>query len=104
MQTVHDRDSNGTRVAWLGWGEDPPRFVIVLIEKDYAENRQPEFQHIGMAVESRAEVDAIFAAAQAAGIDGLWPPVDAGAIVGYYCGVPDPDGNLVEFSYGQRIG
>ncbi|MCZ6873564.1 MAG: VOC family protein, partial [bacterium] len=23
---------------------------------------------------------------------------------GYYCGVRDPDGNMVEFSYGQPLG
>ena len=34
-------------------------------------------------------------------IDG---PRDAGPIVGYYCIVNDPDGNLVEFSHGQSLG
>lgn len=104
MKIVHDRTSDGLRVVWLGWGEDPPAFVIVLIEKPYELNRQPEWQHIGMAVASLSEVDAIHACAVQDGVGGTWPPVDAGAIVGYYCGIPDPDGNMVEFSYGQRIG
>jgi hypothetical protein len=30
-------------------------------------------------------------------------PHDAGPIVGYYCIVRDPDGNQVEFSFGQPI-
>ncbi len=104
MVVVHERREESGRVAWLGWGEDPPTFVIVLLEKDYESNRQPPWQHIGMAVDSRAEVDAIHARAQADGVSGLWPPVDGGPVVGYYCGLPDPDGNMVEFSHGQRIG
>lgn len=104
MRVVHDRQEHDTRVAWMGWGEDPPKFVIVLIAGDYEKNVQPPWQHIGMAVDSHDEVDRIHARAQADGIAGLWPPVEASAIVGYYCGVPDPDGNVVEFSFGQRIG
>lgn len=105
MRVVHDRtDSDVNRVVWLGWGEDPPKFVIVLLAQPYEVNRQPPWQHLGMSVDSRAEVDAAYAQAQAAGLQNLWPPVDGGPIVGYYCGVPDPDGNMVEFSFGQRIG
>ncbi len=104
MRVVHDRLSDDTRVKWLGWGEDPPRFVIVLLASAYQTNVQPPWQHIGMAVDSRSEVDAIYAKAKADGLENLWPPVEAGPIVGYYCGVGDPDGNIVEFSYGQRIG
>ena len=104
MKTVHDRTTEGQRVMWLGWGEDPPMFVIVLIARPYEHNNQPPWQHIGMAVDSRDEVDQIFRLAERDGVPDLWPPVDAGPIVGYYCGVPDPDGNMVEFSFGQRIG
>lgn len=104
LKVVHERHDGEKHVVWLGWGEDPPTFVIVLLQEDYARNEQPPWQHIGMAVSSRAEVDAIYGRAVADGLAGLWPPVDAGAMVGYYCGVPDPDGNMVEFSYGQRIG
>lgn len=104
MQVVHQRRDEGARVAWMGWGEDPPRFVIVLIEQPYEQNVPPPWQHIGMAVESRDEVDAIHLRAMADGITQLWAPTDAGPIVGFYCGVLDPDGNMVEFSFGQRIG
>ncbi len=103
MRIVHQREET-TPVAWMGWGEDPPRFVIVLLERDYTRNEQPEWQHIGMAVESRAEVARLHALAVADGAPVTWPPTDAGEIVGYYCGIRDPDGNMVEFSFGQRIG
>ncbi|MGE3182422.1 MAG: VOC family protein [Phycisphaerae bacterium] len=104
MGVVHERESDDTRVVWLGWGEDPPTFVIVLIEIDYEANIQPPMQHIGLSVSSREVVDQIYQRALRAGLPDLWQPVDAGEIVGYYCGVPDPDGNRVEFSHGQRIG
>ena len=104
MRIVHEREEEGVRVAWLGWGEDPPKFVVVLLQQDYETNRQPPWQHIGMAVDGRQEIDAAHGKAVADGIDGAWPPVDGGPIVGYFCGVPDPDGNMVEFSFGQRLG
>jgi len=104
MRVIHERTENGVHVAWLGWGEDPPKFVIVLLEEPYERNVQPPWQHIGMAVDSRAEVDAAYAKAQEDRLSRTWPPTDAGPIVGYFCGVADPDGNLVEFSFGQRIG
>jgi catechol 2,3-dioxygenase-like lactoylglutathione lyase family enzyme len=105
MKIVHDRaDADTNRVVWLGWGEDPPSFVIVLLGAGYDTNVQPPWQHIGMAVDSREEVDEIYNRARADGLPNLWEPIDAGEIVGYYCGIPDPDGNMVEFSHGQRIG
>lgn len=104
MRVVHERESDGQRIVWLGWGEDPPKFVIVLLSGDYEQNIQPPWQHLGMSVDSRDEVDRLHQLALTDGIQNVWPPLDAGPIVGYYCGVPDPDGNVVEFSHGQRIG
>jgi catechol 2,3-dioxygenase-like lactoylglutathione lyase family enzyme len=104
MRIIHERTENGVHVAWLGWGEDPPKFVIVLLEERYEQNVQPPWQHIGMSVDGRDEVDAAHAKALEDRISATWPPVDGGPIVGYFCGVADPDGNLVEFSFGQRIG
>ena len=34
----------------------------------------------------------------------MWEPRDDAYPVGYYCGVRDPDGTCVEFSYGQPLG
>ncbi len=33
-----------------------------------------------------------------------WAPRQEPYPVGYYCGLRDPDGNFVEFSYGQPLG
>jgi catechol 2,3-dioxygenase-like lactoylglutathione lyase family enzyme len=103
MRIVHDR-TDEFRVVWLGWGEDPPRFVIVLLGRDYPRNQQPPWQHIGMALDSREAVDQVYQRGLQDGLTGGWPPTDGGPVVGYYCGLPDPDGNMVEFSFGQRLG
>jgi len=44
--------------------------------------------------------------AQQAESDGLliWPPREDPFPVGYFCGVKDPSGNYIEFSYGQPLG
>ncbi len=104
MRVVHDRRGKAEGVVWLGWGEDPPKFVLVLLARPYDQNVQPPWQHIGMAVDAREQVDQVFERAEADGLANLWRPTDGGPIVGYYCGLPDPDGNRVEFSFGQRIG
>lgn len=103
MRVVHERQDQ-SHVVWMGWGEDPPRFVIVLIQKPYEQNIQPPWQHMGLAVDPRDEVNAVHQRAEADGLAELWPPTDGGPVVGYFCGLLDPDGNRVEFSYGQHIG
>ena len=103
MQIIHDR-TDDFRVVWMGWGEQPPRFALVLLDKSYERNEPPPLQHIGIAVDRREDVDAVAALARADGLDVPWPPVDAGPIVGYFCGFHDPDGNVVEFSHGQPLG
>ena len=34
----------------------------------------------------------------------VWEPREEPYPVGYYCGIRAPDGNMVEFSYGQPLG
>ena len=51
----------------------------------------------------RDAVDAMAEKARAAGYL-VWEPRQEPYPVGYYCGVRDPDGNMVEFSYGQPLG
>jgi hypothetical protein len=58
--------------------------------------------HFGYDLPSRAAVDEMAARAQAAGVLDQGP-LEAGPIVGYFCMLRDPDGNLVEFSHGQPI-
>lgn len=98
---VHERVST-TRVVWLGDGLRP--FVLVLVAATSAvEHPLGPFAHLGIAVESRARVDAIAARARADGILRSGPH-DDGPPVGYWCFVTDPDGHTIEFAYGQHVG
>lgn len=113
LQPIHSRgghlDSKGhkhTRVAWMGNEPRPgmqPEFVIVLLETDEPPGPTSLFDHLGFALDSREKVDAIAARGKAAGIL-HWPTMDHGGVVGYLCGLRDPDGNVVEFSFGQALG
>jgi len=77
--------------------------VLVLLEHGVDSPPGPTtLQHLGFAVASREEVDRAAAAARAEGVLVL-EPLYAGPIVGYFCLIEDPDGNHVEFSYGQPI-
>ena len=79
-------------------------FIFVIMpgghDRGLAEN---DYSHFGFALSSRAEVDAIADRARQVGCL-IWEPRDEPYPVGYYCGVRDPAGNYVEFSYGQPLG
>ncbi len=105
MRIVHERDDGaGGRVVWLTEPGRESAFIFVLLAggpgRDQAER---DYSHFGFALDSRAAVDAMAARAEAAGCL-AWPPRQEPYPVGYYCGLRDPDGNFVEFSYGQPLG
>lgn len=102
LHVVHEREDDGVRVAWLGEKQTGNDFVIVFIAVPAPEAQAHFADHLGYDVASRDEVDAIAARAKDLGILHV-PATDGGAVIGYYCMVADPDGNLVEFSHGQPI-
>lgn len=104
LTIVHDRVSHGHRVVWLAERGREQDFIIVLLPGGPGRN-QPDrdYSHLGFALADRAAVDVIADRARQDGIL-VWEPVDEPYPVGYYCGVRDPDGNMVEFSYGQPLG
>ena len=77
-------------------------FVLLLGGQGHA---QPEsdLSHFGFAVGSRNDVDDIAARGRTAGCL-AWDPKDFPYPVGYRCALRDPDGYIVEFSYGQPLG
>lgn len=99
---VHRRVEDGVTVAWMGEEARPGEFVVVLLGLPVPRGDGP-VAHLGYAVGSRADVDAAAARGRAEGID-VEGPVEGGPVVGYYCMLADPDGNQVEFSYGQALG
>ncbi|MCX2980755.1 VOC family protein [Halieaceae bacterium IMCC14734] len=104
MVLTHDRNDKGKRIVWLAEPGREKEFIVVLIPGGPGRNQiDTDFSHLGFAVESIAAVDAIAQKARAAGLL-EWEPRQEPYPVGYYCGIRDPDGNFVEFSYGQPLG
>jgi catechol 2,3-dioxygenase-like lactoylglutathione lyase family enzyme len=104
MRECHRREDHDLGVVWLAEPGRENEFIIVLIGggRDTAQ-AEDDFGHLGFAVESRAEVDRLAALAEKEGRL-VWPPRQEPYPVGYYCGVRDPGGRCVEFSYGQPLG
>lgn len=104
LKVVHRRvDPNtGFRAIWIG---EDLKFVIVAFEGDKKpiQSIVKPLSHLGFSLSSRDEVDKI---AQVAKEEGLlnYGPVYFDNVVGYICEVLDPDGNSVEFSFGQELG
>lgn len=104
IHVVHRRTGDsGGEVAWLTDEDLHKRFVVVLIEMDDDNGALRSANHLGFAVDSRVEVDAIAERARKEDIL-RFEPRDAGPVVGYLCVIEDPDGNSIEFSYGQELG
>ena len=104
MIITHDREDDGKRVVWLAEAGREEEFIMVLIPGGPGRNQSADdFSHLGFAMDSEAAVDGIAAKARSAEIL-EWEPRREPWPVGYYCGVRDPDGNFVEFSYGQPLG
>lgn len=104
LHLVRDRSSGGHRVVWLAEKGREREFILVLMPGGPGRNQMTsDYSHLGFALGSREAVDAVADKARKEGIL-VWEPVDEPYPVGYYCGVKDPDGNFVEFSYGQPLG
>jgi catechol 2,3-dioxygenase-like lactoylglutathione lyase family enzyme len=77
-------------------------FVISLLAGPMA-MPMPGVMHLGLECATKAEVDKIAADAKKAGIL-TYGPVDSGADLGYQAYISDPDGNGIEFAFGQKVG
>ncbi|MGN5593536.1 VOC family protein [Stutzerimonas nitrititolerans] len=104
MRVFHERPGKGSRIVWMAEPGKERTFIFVIMpggtDRELAEN---DYSHFGFALSSRSEVDALAARARQAGCL-IWEPRDEPYPVGYYCGLRDPAGNYVEFSYGQPLG
>lgn len=104
MQVIHQRAGKGSRIVWMAESGKEHSFIFVIMPG--GQNRQlaeDDYSHFGFAMASRDEVDSIAERARLAGCL-VWEPRDEPYPVGYYCGLRDPAGNYVEFSYGQPLG
>lgn len=104
MQVIHERADGNRQVVWLAEPGREQEFIFVLVPGGTGRNQSPsDYSHFGFALGSRAAVDALADKARLAGVL-VWEPREEPYPVGYYCGVRDPDGNMIEFSYGQPLG
>lgn len=102
LAVVHTRDQG--RVTWMAERGRERELVLVLLAGGHsAPQADDDYGHLGFAVDDRASVDALADRAQRSGCL-VWAPRDEPYPTGYYCGVRDPDGRFVEFSYGQPLG
>ena len=101
MVTVHERETDGVRVAWISDRTRP--FVIVLMEAGNPDPVLRPFAHLGVGCASREEVDRLAAEADAEGILHSGP-TDSGPPVGYWAFLRDPDGHTLELAFGQEVG
>lgn len=104
MHVIHQRGAAADRIVWMTEPGRETELIFVLLPG--GPGRQPaagDYGHLGFALDSREAVDTIADRGRAAGCL-VWEPRQEPYPVGYYCGLRDPDGNAVEFSYGQPLG
>jgi lactoylglutathione lyase len=102
-----DEDGYGT---WLGQPDPDSPFILVLAQ--FFPDRDPfagspmasltPFNHLGIELPTRADVDEIAARGEAAGCL-AFPAKQMPDPIGYICMLSDPDGNMVEFSFDQGV-
>jgi lactoylglutathione lyase len=101
LTVLRDRRREGGGTVWLGPETPPgqnPSFLLVLGEGEVTSR----IDHLGFQCEKREDVDRIAEKGRELGIL-VEPPTDTGGIVGYFTLISDPDGHLVEFTFGQPI-
>ncbi len=101
LSIVRDRRVEGRHNVWLGpetKAEEDPIFVLVIVQDEV----KARLDHFGFQCDSREEVDRIVERARQQNILAQ-EPLDAGGVVGYFAMVRDPDGHIVEFTFGQPL-
>jgi len=89
------------------WMSEPDRMsdyvFVLLLGGDGRSQPASDLTHFGFALAGKAEVDDIAERGRAAGCL-AWEPESFPYPVGYRCALRDPDGYIVEFSFGQPLG
>lgn len=104
LKIVKEHGEGKSRVVWLASPGAEDKFVLVLLGGGPRRTQDEEdMTHYGFGVASREDIDKI---AERAREDGLlhWAPREYASPTGYLCGVKDPTGYIIEFSYGQPLG
>lgn len=103
LNIIHERHASKD-IVWMAEKGREQELILVLMSDGPKRNAVDQgYGHLGFAVESKARVDQLALQGKEDGIL-VWPPREEPYPVGYYCGVVDPNGNFIEFSYGQPLG
>jgi catechol 2,3-dioxygenase-like lactoylglutathione lyase family enzyme len=96
------KDPVGIKAARLA--QKKGDFVLSLLEMPMQMALpMPGVMHLGLDCDTKAQVDKIAADAKKAGIL-ISGPIDSGPDLGYQAYISDPDGNNLEFAFGQKVG
>lgn len=111
LELLNKREDDAGYGAWLGH-RDQKEFPFVLVLAQFFPDKDPfgdtplakmaPFNHIGIELPTRQDVDNIATRAEAEGCLAMAARIMPDPI-GYICMVEDPDGNLVEFSFDQGV-
>ncbi len=104
LEIVKEHGEGDGRAVWLASPGAAQSFVLVLLGggPERAQDKD-DMTHYGFGVSTREDIDRIAARAKEEGRL-HWAPRDYAPPTGYLCGVRDPTGYIVEFSYGQPLG
>ena len=105
LKTVEEHgEGSNDHAVWMTEDGREGEYVFVLLLGGLGhQQRDTDLSHFGFAVGTKSEVDEVAERGQAAGIL-AWAPKEFPFPVGYRCALRDPDGYIVEFSYGQPLG
>ncbi|MGI9384776.1 MAG: VOC family protein [Methyloligellaceae bacterium] len=105
LKVVRDELQNADRrVVWMSEPGREQAFVFVFLSGGQRRRQSPgDMTHYGFAVDHKRDVDRIAELGRAAGCL-CREPQELPFPVGYLCALEDPDGYVVEFSYGQPLG
>ena len=103
MMVIHQRIDKeiNKRVVWLSDKTRP--FVLVLVQSDNPTPILGPFAHLGVGCKDKKEVDRLCSLAKNEGFLER-EAEEAGYPVGYWAFIRDPDGHILEVSFGQEIG
>jgi catechol 2,3-dioxygenase-like lactoylglutathione lyase family enzyme len=104
LDIVQEHGEGTSRTVWLASPGAEQSFVLVLLGGGPARSQDKgDMTHYGFGVGSREDIDRIAERAKAEGCL-HWEPREYAPPTGYLCGVRDPTGYVIEFSYGQPLG
>lgn len=104
LETVKEHGEGEGRTVWMASPGAEKDFVLVMLGGGSRhEQDKDDMTHYGFAVAAREDIDRIADRARKEGCL-HWEPREYAPPTGYLCGVRDPSGYVVEFSFGQPLG